>query len=355
MTIDTFGWQEYLRKAGDGIAAEKYDTSRLARVSVEHKNEYTLLTEQGEVSGVLRGNALKTADGSLRPKVGDWVETEPIDGETKAVIVSVLPRVSKLSRKAVMRETEQIMAANVDLACIVQGADGRFNVRALERYAVTARQNGVSPLVIINKAELSPNIESHIAEAAAVVGKNEIVATSTITGTGLDAVRKRIVPGTTVAFIGPSGVGKSSLVNALLGITLQETGEVRASDSKGRHTTTRRELIIAPSGAILIDSPGIRELAVWADPRAVDTAFEDCDALSLECEYRNCSHKDNRGCALMAAVSAGTLSRDRYENYVTLKAEASPYETKGTPLSYMEKKRKRKQEANEYKRTVRRT
>jgi ribosome biogenesis GTPase / thiamine phosphate phosphatase len=252
------------------------------------------------------------------PAVGDFVAVRD------TVIEEVLPRKTVFLRKAVGDALEaQVIAANIDTVFVVSGLDGDFNVRRLERYYATARSSGAQCAIVLNKADLSDNLEARIREVRAIAPGADVVAISALHGDGIDALRPWLGAGETVAFVGSSGAGKSTLINRLLGRERQSTGAVREADSRGRHTTTHRELVETPTGALLIDTPGLRELQPWAGADDVDGAFPEIEELAAECRYRDCSHNAEEGCAVQAAIDDGTLDPGRFSSYVKMRKEAA--------------------------------
>jgi ribosome biogenesis GTPase len=292
-----------------------------ARVVREDRDRYQLRTEAGdvagEVSGRLRHDARTRAD---LPAVGDWVAARP--GEGLAVITRVLPRTSAFVRKLAGETTEeQIVAANVDTVFLVAGLDLDFNVRRIERYLTAAWESGATPVIVLNKADLAGDLPARVAEAESVAMGVPVVAVSATAHQGLDALAPWLEPGRTVALLGSSGVGKSTLINALLGEERQATRAVREHDSRGRHTTTHRELVPLPGGAVLLDTPGIRELQLWGDESSADGAFPEIAALAAKCRFGDCGHNGEPGCAVLAAVASGTLDEERLASWRKLQRE----------------------------------
>jgi ribosome biogenesis GTPase len=291
-----------------------------ARVAREDLDHYLLLDGQGEhparLSGRLRHAARTRAD---LPTVGDWVAMRP--GPT-AVIVAVLPRTSAFLRRVAGGTTgEQVLAANVDTVFLVTGLDGDFNLRRLERYLATAAESGAEPVVVLNKADLAADPAEPAAAAAAAAPGVPVVAVSALTTAGLDGLAPWLQPARTVALLGSSGVGKSTLLNTLLGSERQRTAPVRPDDSRGRHATTRRELVALPGGALLLDTPGLRELGLWITGEGLDGAFPDVATLAAGCRFRDCGHADEPGCAVRAAAEAGRLDPQRLESWRRLQRE----------------------------------
>jgi ribosome biogenesis GTPase len=254
------------------------------------------------------------------PVTGDWVAARRVD-PSHALVEAVLPRKTIFSRRAAgKREQEQPVAVNIDLVFLVCGLDADFNLRRLERYLTLAAEARVEPVVVLNKSDLCPDIPLRIRETEVVARSAPVIAANTRSPGGIDGLRSYLGHGTTVALLGSSGVGKSAIVNRILGDEQQRTGEVRQSDGRGCHTTTRRELIPLPIGGALIDTPGMRELQLWAGSDSIDRTFEDIQELAVNCRFRNCSHSGETGCAVAQAIADGLLSRERWTSYRKLVA-----------------------------------
>lgn len=313
----------------------------LARVTVSHRDQYRLIADSGDLdaepSGALWYHAASYA---AMPVVGDWVAARVFDAG-QAIVEAVLPRRTLFARRSPgRRQEQQPIAANIDLVFLVCGLDGDFNLRRLERYLTLTVESGADAVVVLNKSDLCHDLAARLAETAAVAGVAPVVAVHTRSPTGPDPLRRYLADGRTVALLGSSGVGKSSLVNCLTGEHLLRTAEVRSSDSRGRHTTTHRELIPLPGGGALIDTPGMRELQLWAGEDAVDRAFDEIAALAAECRFRDCTHTAEQGCAVQDALAGGALSPARWESYRKLRGEAQRHEALADPLLALERKRK---------------
>ena len=317
-----------LRRLG-WTADRQHDADRLraaglvpGRVSLEHNHVFRVLTADGERLAEAAGRLKHQASGKDElPVVGDWVGLTVDARGDRALIREVLPRRTRFSRKVAGRVTvEQVLAANIDTVFVVFALEGPLKSSAIERYLVAARQSGARPVVVLNKSDLAEALDHSVAEAKRPAGGAPVVAVSARAGTGLEALERELEEGVTIALLGPSGAGKSSLVNRLVGDELLPTGEVRPWDSRGRHTSVHRQLVVRAAGGLIIDTPGIRELQVW-ETDSVDTAFADIQMLGETCRFRDCRHDREPGCAVKAAVDAGTLDPRRYANFLKLQQE----------------------------------
>jgi ribosome biogenesis GTPase len=313
----------------------------LARVAVAQRDLYYLYTEDGSVHAEPSGRLYhRTPDRSSLPVTGDWVAAR-IVGPEQALVEAVLPRRTCLSRRAAgSRDEEQPLAANVDVVFLICGLDGDFNLRRLERYLALVATSGASPVVVLNKADLCADLAGRIVETAATARSAPVVAASTLDPHGLDALRRFLTPGVTVALLGSSGVGKSTIANRLLDEEHFQIGEVRIGDSRGRHTTVRRELAPLPQTGALIDTPGMRELQLWAGLESIDAVFDDITAIGENCRFRDCTHSGEPGCAVAAALERGQVDAARWASFQKLRAEAKWHEAMADPLAALERKRK---------------
>ena len=297
-----------------------------ARVAVEDKHFYRVWTAEAELTAQVTGKFVHETrrDHAQLPKVGDWVAIKLIPNEEKATIHAILPRSTQITRKTSGRATAaQILATNIETVFLVTAADSTFNTARLERMLVMGRDSGARPVVVLNKIDLCDDFEAKLAEATRAAGDALVLAACALTGRGMKKLAALIKPSDTVAFIGTSGVGKSSLINQLYGEDLMPTIEVRTQDSKGRHTTSWREMIFLPKGGVVIDTPGMREFHLWGASEGAKETFPEIEALAADCRFRDCTHTQEKDCAVLAAVATGTLPRERHDSFVKLQREIS--------------------------------
>ncbi len=294
-----------------------------ARIAAEHRGAYEVWSATGAGRAQLAGRLRVEREEAGPPGVGDWVVVDDAPGPDRtAVIERVLDRRTVFTRGAAGRETRaQVVAANVDVVFAVCGLDADFNVRRIERYLARIGASGAQPSVILNKADVCADPWLRVAEVERHVGAVPVHVISALRSEGIEAMRAGICAGMTVALVGSSGAGKSTLVNALLGQERMRTGEVRASDGRGCHVTTHRQLVLLPGGGLLLDTPGMRELQLLDDD-GIDTVFGDIAALAGRCRFRDCRHDSEPGCAVKAAVASGELDADRFAHYRKLGLEA---------------------------------
>lgn len=314
------GWNTFFAEHFSKYQGHDFSPLRVMR---ENRESYIAQGEAGEfyceVTGKYRfEHTLK----SQYPTVGDWVVASIIPNETRALIHGILPRRTSLSRKVAGDVTEeQTVAANIDTIFIIAGLDSNYNVRRIERFLAIAWESGAIPVVLLNKTDLCPEFAQRKLEVEALAPGVEVYALSAQSQADLENIRKYFQRGQTCAFLGSSGVGKSTLINALLGTGRLETNAVSTLGSRGRHTTTFRELIFLPGGGMVIDTPGMREIQVWGDDEGLEQTFGDISELSLQCRFKDCSHSNEPGCAVLAAIGAGTLEPKRLASYLKLKNE----------------------------------
>lgn len=321
-SLSQLGWDEVFSRSFDLLTQPDVVP---ARIIADHGEAYVARCEAGEVearpSGRLRHAAASRAE---LPVVGDWVAVTRYNQGAHALVHEVLPRKSKFSRQAAGdRTAEQIVAANVDTLFLVTALNQDFNLRRIERYMVLAWESGASPVVVLTKADLCPEWQERLLEVEGVAVGASVHAVSVRTREGLAALEGHLAPGRTVALLGSSGVGKSSLINHWLGAERQEVRSVRADDDRGRHTTTHRELFVLPSGAMVIDTPGMRELQLWEAEGGVAAAFEDVRVLAGACRFTDCGHQNEPGCAIRHALATGELSAERWQSYEKVRKEAA--------------------------------
>ncbi len=321
MRLDELGWNESFARHFDALAS-KGDVEP-ARVAIEFNHIYRVYVEGGEFDATLSGRMKhQAASRSELPAVGDWVAVRKRPDEAQGAIVAVLPRRSRFSRKMAGNVTgEQVVAANIDVVFSVMALDADFSVRRLERYLLMARESGADPVVLLTKPDVCDDVPARVAEVEAMASGVPVHVLSPKFNQGIDVVAAYLPPGRTGALLGSSGVGKTTIINRLAGDEARKTREVRGADSKGRHTTTHRELVVLPNGGLIIDTPGMRELQLWEAGDAVQETFEDVDALAANCHFTDCRHRDEPRCAVKAAVAGGTLLPDRLASYRRLQDE----------------------------------
>ncbi len=328
MNLQKLGWIPFFEDSFEQIKRPDLIPARVAR---EHKELYIVFSEAGEltaeVSGKYRHEAQWRAD---FPSVGDWVAISARPEENKATIHALMSRKSSFSRKAVLaggpaygegKIEEQVLATNIDTVFLVNGLDGDYNLRRIERYVAVAWDSGANPVIVLNKADLCENIEERLEEVEAIAIGIPIHSMSAIGHEGLDIFREYFGEGKTAAFLGSSGVGKSTIINGLLGDDRLKTSSVREADGRGRHTTTYREMILLPTGGIVIDTPGMREIQMWDDDDGLSRAFGDVEEIMSQCRFSDCSHLEEPGCAIRQALEDGSLDPGRYQSYLKMQKE----------------------------------
>ncbi|NES95424.1 MAG: ribosome small subunit-dependent GTPase A [Desertifilum sp. SIO1I2] len=311
MNLESLGWNRFFADSFSSYQAQGYTVGRVIQ---QQKNRYIISSKSGELSAEISGRMHYQ---NSFPAVGDWV----VIGEKQAKIYDILPRKSKLSRKTAGTQTdEQVIATNIDTIFLVSGLDRDFNLRRIERYLVLIWESGATPVIILNKADLCPDLEQHQAELETIALGVPSICISALNKQGLEALLPYLGFGKTVALIGSSGVGKSTITNQLAHQEIQAVNSLR-KDARGRHTTTHRELIVLPSGGLLIDTPGMREIQFWQGEEGLQETFSDIDKLAHLCRFRDCQHDTEPGCAVQQALLEGTLSQHRFASYQKLQQE----------------------------------
>jgi ribosome biogenesis GTPase len=334
-TLEALGWSDFF---ADAFAPYEPEGLIPGRVAVQERGAVVLFTTAGPVQAA--GNAV----------AGDWVAVQAIPGEERGIVRAVLPRRTRFARKEPWLTEEQVVAANVDTVFLVTDCGRDFKPRRLERYLTATWDSGADPVIVLTKSDLVDEVRETVAEAEAVAFGVPVHAVSSVTGKGLDELEPYLAPGRTVALLGSSGVGKSTLANRLLGEELLATGVVRR-DGRGRHTTTHRELVLLPGGALLLDTPGMRELQLWADESALDETFADVAALADSCRFTDCAHGSEPGCAVRSALADGSLPQVRWESYRKLQRELRALAVKQDARLRSEARKERRRFARSQRRT----
>jgi ribosome biogenesis GTPase len=316
VSLEVYGWNDFFSRAYASLGEPGLEP---ARVVLKAGGSYRLARKTGESAARLSGRFRHHAAGEEDyPTVGDWVAIDPAGLRVE----HLLPRRTKLSRKVAGKTTrEQVVAANVETVFAVMGLDSDFNPRRLERFLATVWEGGAVPVVLLTKLDLCTDDSSKEREIEDVAAGVEVIASSALDGRGIELLRSRLRPRETSVLVGSSGVGKSTIINRLLGRDAQRTREVRGSDSRGRHTTSHRELFVLPGGSLLIDNPGVREIQLYGTEESLEHTFQDVAAHAVECRFSDCTHRSEPGCAVLLAVAEGTLSEERLESFRALQRE----------------------------------
>jgi ribosome biogenesis GTPase len=319
MQLELAGWDQSWSESLRALAAPYM---RAGRVASANREQYSLFTDFGEVRAEVSGALLFHADEGGLPVVGDWVAFRQHLPGGLAIIHHVLPRRTKFSRRAAGRAaTEQVIAANVDVVFVVVGLDRDYNLRRIERYVSAISRSNAQSVIVLNKVDLCADLQVRLVELRTVVPAARVICTSAVQCEGTAALHDLLQPARTAALVGSSGVGKSTIVNALLGDSVQPTQETRGSDSRGRHTTTERELFVLPRGGLVLDTPGMRELQLWDSDSSLEGTFEDIEQHANSCAFRDCRHHVEPNCAVRKAVASGEIDAGRWNSYLKLQKE----------------------------------
>lgn len=332
--LRTYGWDQHFEKAFAALGVPELEA---ARVVEQQRGVHRIITASGERMAEIAG---RLRQGPVLPAVGDWVAARIVPDEDAAVIHHVLERRTKISRKVAGKAVrEQVLAANLDTVFMVTSCNEDFSARRIERYLTMIWESGARPVVLLNKSDLVGDPREFAIEAEAVSLGVSVHAVSATRDGGLQAIEPYVEPGRTVALIGSSGVGKSTIVNRLMGQQVQAVRDVREDDARGRHTTRSRQLFLLPTGALVLDTPGLREIALWITDSGLGQTFADVEELAAGCRFQDCAHDSEPGCAVKAAVESGRLEADRVQSYHKLRKELEHLERKADPEAQASVKR----------------
>lgn len=336
--IEKLGFDDWFQ---GNIDLDKLSGYQLARVITVNKNNYIISDGKNDIYAELTGKFMFNTDSPLDfPAVGDWVIVQLFDDDTFAVINEIVPRKSVLKRKTSGKKIEyQLIASNIDIGVIIQSLDFNFNIRRLERYLVMINDSNIHPIVLLSKSDLASGeeIENKKAEIQQVIPDVSVIPFSNNNASDLEKIKDVFSPSKTYCLLGSSGVGKTTLLNKLINKEQYKTGEIREKDGRGKHTTTRRELIILDNGALVVDNPGMRELGMISLESGLDDTFNEITELSAQCRFNDCTHTVEKGCAILKALEEGTISKERFNNYKKMHKESLYHE-----MSYVEKRQKDK-------------
>lgn len=320
-SLKQLGWNSLFEENSKSLKQKGFS---FARVITEHKERYIIASEIGELQAEVTGKLLYSSESSAElPKVGDWVAVIIYEDEQKAIIHDLLPRKSVFGRKVSGKKIqEQVIASNIDLLFVVQSLDANYSHRRLERYLTMAFEGNMEPIVILNKSDICQDASNKLNKVKNIYPGIKSFTASAQTGYGINFIKELLSEGKTCALVGSSGVGKSSIINSILGYDRQKVNDVRLVDSKGKHTTTTRDLILIPDTGMIIDTPGMREFQLWNTNEGLEIAFEEIEEFSASCRFKDCSHTHETECAVLNALQSGELSRERYNSYLKLRKEA---------------------------------
>ncbi|CAN5452099.1 ribosome small subunit-dependent GTPase A [soil metagenome] len=356
MDLVKLGWNSFFEKSFDELGSEQYYK---ARVAVQNRNNYSLFTESGEITGEISGKFRFQIENDFEgktdiPAVGDWVYFKRVNNENRGIIDGVLKRKNKFSRKEAGEKTkEQVVAANVDVIFLMNSLNLDLNLRRIERYLTLILESDIKPVILLSKSDLSDNPEEAIENVRSIAMGFDVFSLSVKTGDGVDKLMSYFDGNKTIAMLGSSGVGKSSLINHLAGSELFITNDLSTYRDKGKHTTTFRELVMLESGGCIIDTPGMRELQLWEGSEGLNEAFDDIEELALKCKFSDCKHQNEPGCAIREAIENGTLETKRLVSYKKLQNEIKFFAAKLDKKKAEEEKKVRKKitkdQKNSYK------
>ncbi len=336
--LTRLGWDRSFAAAFDALEQPELMP---ARVGIEHNHLYRVYTHEGELMASTAGKLRHQAAGpEALPAVGDWVAVR-VGDDRQATICAILPRRTSFCRKAAGDPTKrQVVTANIDTVFLVSGLEGDFNPRRVERYLVAAAESGATPVIVLNKTDLCDSVKDAVQAVRSIAPLVPVYPISCLERQSLEPLVSYLQDSQTVALLGSSGVGKSTIINCLLGQDRQRTQRIRKHDRRGRHTTVHRELLVRPDGGVIIDTPGMRELQLWDTNRALEAAFEEIDGLAPACRFRDCQHRTEPGCAVRQAVEKGQLPPERLEHYHQLQDERASLHGRRNELSHMAEKRR---------------
>ena len=340
-SLNQLGWNKFFEKHFEQYKSYGFEPGRII---TEQKERYIVFTEYGKFQGEISGRLMySTGNNSDFPKVGDWVVASIFNEESKVIIHDVLKRRNKFSRQSAGQKLEeQVLAANIDAVFIVQSLDQNYNIKRMERYISMIYEMKAEPVILLNKSDLAGNPQEILEEVREIFPDIASFSLSSIYNIGIEQVKEIIRPGNTYMLIGSSGVGKSTIINCLAGKDILKTNEVREKDSKGKHTTTCRQMIILDSGGLLIDTPGMRGFKLWNAESGLEETFNEIENFAEDCHFSDCTHTSEIKCAVINALKNGKISKERYESYLKLQKELRYLETKQNKFSYLESKKKMK-------------